>query len=216
VKKTKNDKVVAKKKVAVKKASAKKVAAKSIAKASPKKKAALKKASAKKVVTRSSVKAAPKKKFAAKKSTVKKVATKSPTKAAPKKKVVAKKVAAPVKKKAKVASVKKIQVSATVQKKVIARKKIVTKRNGLKPDETFVDSFIIEPLIPIEEAKGEDQNFIPEANDVKPSDPIQVHNFENVFHHREEVAMHQENKKVRDARSSRKSNKRTYRMNGNR
>ena len=94
--------------------------------------------------------------------------------------------------------------------------KIVAKKKSTKPEETVVDSFIIEPLIPIEEAKGEDQNFIPEAGDVKPSDPIQVHNFENVFHHREEVAMHQENKKVNDAKASRKSYKRTYRMNGNR
>ncbi|MBK7571907.1 MAG: hypothetical protein IPI10_09875 [Bacteroidetes bacterium] len=208
MKKTKNDKVVAKKKVAVKKAPAKKVAARSSSKASPKKKAVVKKAPVKKVVARSSVKATPKKKVAAKKSAVKKVAVKSPAKAAPKRKVVAKKVVAPVKKKAKVA--------AKIPVKVVAKKKIVAKKKSPKPEETVVDSFIIEPLIPIEEAKGEDQNFIPEAGDIKPSNPIQVHNFENVFHHREEVAMHQENKKVNDAKASRKSYKRTYRMNGNR
>jgi len=130
--------------------------------------------------------------------------------------VVAKKVVAPIKKKAKVSSVKKTQVSAPQPRKVVAKKKIVTKRNSPEPKEVIADTFVIEPVIPEVESHGEDQNFIPEAGDIKPSNPIQVHNFENVFHHREEVAMHQENKKVNDAKASRKSYKRTYRMNGNR
>ncbi len=189
-------------------------------------------------------KAAPKKKVAVKKAAVKKVAAKSPVKAKAKKKVASKKVAVSVKKKTKVTSVKKAKVIAKKGTKTPVKasvktsvkvpvktpvkasektpvKAVVKKKNGQKgksskPSETVVDAFIIEPLIPIEEALHEDLHFIPKEGDVKPIDPIQIHNFENVFHHREEVAMHQGNKKVNDAKASRKSYKRTYRMNGNR
>ncbi len=162
------------------------------------------------------VKVVAKKKVAVKKAPSKKVAVKTTIKAAPKKKVAAKKVVVTVKKKAKVASVKRAKVVAKAPVKTVVKKKIVAKRKYPKPIDFVTDSFIIEPVVPEVEIHGEDQNFIPEEGDVKPVNAIQVHNFENVFHHREETAMHQENKKVNDAKASRKSYKRTYRMNGNR
>lgn len=190
-----------------------------------------------------SVKATPKKKVAAIKAPSKRATTKSTVKATPKKKVAAKKVAKPVKNKAKNVSASKAIVTAKSPAKVITKKKVksavqkkakpaeanqspvtietrknktVSKKIKKEPKEVADDSFIINPLIPIEEAKGEDQNYIPDAGDVKPVNAFQIHNFENVFHHREEVTMHQENNKVRAAKSSRKNDKRTYRMKGNR
>ncbi len=190
-----------------------------------------------------SIKVASKKKIAVKKAVAKKVVAKSKVKVTAIKKVAVKKVAKPTKKSNKVISATKVKVAAKLPAKVIAKGKVksvvkkkskviktnqslsatdikkvktVSKKKSSVPKETVIDSFIIEPLIPIEEARGEDQNYIPDAGDVKPVNAFQIHNFENVFHHREEVTMHQENNKVKAARSSRKNDKRTYRMKGNR
>jgi len=74
----------------------------------------------------------------------------------------------------------------------------------------------VESTAPDTEIHGEDEHFIPEEGNAPPVTPEKARIVENIFHHREEVALKQENNKARLATSSRKNLKRTYRMRGGR
>ena len=63
---------------------------------------------------------------------------------------------------------------------------------------------------------GEDLYLIPVQGEIHPVRTKEAHKVENIFHQREEVALHQENQKVKLAMSSRKSSKRIYHHPGQR
>jgi hypothetical protein len=142
------------------------------------------------------------KKVAAKKSSAKKI-----TKKVGAKKVASKSAAtkvAPAKKKLNI-PVKKIAVKK-VASKSLAAKKAPTKN---KAKSVVVKSTKVKSKnLPEIKSHGEDLHFIPVRGEKHPFTPMVAHEAENEFHHKEEVAFHQENQKVRDALSSRKSPKR--------
>lgn len=150
-----------------------------------------------------------------KKNTVKKVkktASKkkvSAKKAAPKKKVLAKKKVSAKKASPKKKVLAKKKVSA---KKSVAKKKVAVAKN--KPVKTAAKKIkqpVAETLIPQVIPVGEDMHFIPQQGEALPLTPVQAHQAENTFHNKEEVALHQENKKIKDAFAIRKNPKNIYR-----
>jgi hypothetical protein len=143
----------------------------------------------------SAKKAAPKKKVVAKK-------------AAPKKKVVAKKKAAPKKK---VIAKKK---AVTAPKKKVAAKKRVTAPKNQPVATKKIKNLVSKTLNPQITPPGENMHFIPEHaenGETTPLTQVQAHQVENNLHNKEEVALHQENKKIKDAFAIRKNPKNIYR-----
>lgn len=70
--------------------------------------------------------------------------------------------------------------------------------------------------IPEIKIHGEDLHFIPEHEQKQPITTFEVHAAENVFHHKDEVAFRQENKKVQQSIVSQKNAKRFGRRSGRR
>ncbi len=100
----------------------------------------------------------------------------------------------------------KMPVYGKTQSHITAKtKSIVKKETMVKP-----------PVVPETIIHGEDLHLIPTHNEIHPLTTLEVHQKENLFHHHEEVAFHQENQKVKAAMPSRKSNKNTYRKAGRR
>jgi hypothetical protein len=202
---------------AIKKAKGKlvKVEKKIVAKAKPVakklaiKKPAVKKAIAKKIVAK---KVAPKKAVKPASSSGGKVADKKVTSRASvtkqaAKKVAPKKIAKPAKK---VAAPVKRKVKAVVLKKVIKLTNGEMKKTELKAKtssskakkEIAIESSIVSPINTV----GEDLHFIPEHDLITITvTQTEARQIESIFHHKEDVAFHQENQKIRNALPSRKT-----------
>jgi hypothetical protein len=58
--------------------------------------------------------------------------------------------------------------------------------------------------------------LIPVQGEIHPVRIKEAHKVENVFHHREEVAIHQENQKVKEAMATRKGGNKNARNPGRR
>ena len=151
-------------------------------------------------------KSAPKKKVVAKK----KVGAK---KTSPKKKVVAKKKAAAKKSvpKKKVVAKKNVAEKKTApKKKVVAKKNLAAKKSAPKKKvlATKTNAPATETQLIQELPAGENMHFIPEHGDeTAPLTPVQVNLAENRFHQKEEVTLHQENQKTKDAFMKRNAKK---------
>ncbi len=145
------------------------------------------------------------------KSIVKKKAV-SPAVANQAKNIVKKKAAIPAINKAKSIEKNKIVSSAKGLTKSIAKKKLKT------PIKNKTKSIVkeIKQEIPKLEMHGEDMHFIHEKGENHQRTTLENHQVENTFHHQTDVALHQENKKVMDARPSRKIFKRFNRSKGQR
>ncbi|MBK9524013.1 MAG: hypothetical protein IPO39_04510 [Bacteroidetes bacterium] len=116
---------------------------------------------------------------------------------------------APKKKSKKIASLKFAEPTKEQFLKTPPAKKI-------NPTIENIDLTVSEPTVPEIILHGEDLNFIPETGDASPLTPVEEHQIENIFHHKEEFAMHQENQKVKEAMSSRKNTARFFRKRGRR
>jgi hypothetical protein len=55
---------------------------------------------------------------------------------------------------------------------------------------------------------GDDLHLIPVPGEIQELRTPEIHQIENTFHHKEEVAFHQENQRMKEAMSSRKNIKR--------
>lgn len=110
--------------------------------------------------------------------------------------------------KVKVKKAAKFSVKEKMQPKIEPKNKTIVKQVVPTPEITNV--------LPEETIHGEDLNFIPEEGNVHPITPLEAHRVETIFHHKEEVALHQENAKVDDAMSSRKNSQKFFRRRGRR
>ncbi len=135
-------------------------------------------------------------------------------KAAKKIAVISKK--APAKKVTKIAAVNKRKTPVKKVPKSFVVKKIVSPETDKTKSAIKNETPIIPISIPEIEIHGEDLHLIPRKEDIHPITTLEAHQKENIFHHREVVAFHQENKKVKAAMPSRKNKKITYRMKGRR
>lgn len=178
-----------------------------------------------KVIAKKKSKPATKKKI---KSTIKKSQTKpvkkilkSPVKSKSKARP-AKKTKAPLRRPAKIVLNKPVVSAAKVKVKKAAK---VSVKEKMQPEiepknKTIVKQVVPTPeitnVLPEETMHGEDLNFIPEEGNVHPITPLEAHRVETIFHHKEEVALHQENAKVDDAMSSRKNSQKFFRRRGRR
>lgn len=178
-----------------------------------------------KVIAKKKSKPATKKKI---KSTIKKSQTKpvkkilkSPVKNKSKARP-AKKTKAPLRRPAKIVLNKPVVSAAKVKVKKAAK---VSVKERTQPEiepknKTIVKQVVPTPeitnVLPEETMHGEDLNFIPEEGNVHPITPLEAHRVETIFHHKEEVALHQENAKVDDAMSSRKNSQKFFRRRGRR
>lgn len=177
---------------------AKKVAAKKV-KNAPKKKT--------KRVAVKKVKASAKKKI---KSVEKKKIKKNPKNKT--KKIIVKTV-----KRAKKTVKKLVKVPVKTKSKIVAKKSAKPARPaGGKVATKKVESPSLNIALPKIEMHGEDLHLIPDHQPQKPISTIEVHAAENTFHHKEEVAFHQENKKVQQSIISQKNAKRFGRRTGRR
>jgi len=117
----------------------------------------------------------------------KKKATKSPAKK--KTKTVAKaKVKSPAKKETKAAAPKKAKRIKTVKAKTKAS--------------------VPTPVVTEKITHGDDLHLIPVHGEIHETGTAEIRHLENTFHHKEEVAFHQENRRMKEAMSSRKNIKR--------
>lgn len=111
------------------------------------------------------------------------------------------------------------KVSPAIAKKhVISPMEGVVKKEIIKSPVGKIEKAPLEIPITVPETvmPGEDMHFIPEAFESNPlTTKKEMHQVENIFHNREEVAMHQENQKVKDALSSPKNARRFFRTRGN-
>lgn len=156
---------------------------------------------AKKVIARASVAKKVVKKVAAKKVTSRASVTKQAVK-----KVVAKKKVAPKK------VIARASITKQVAKKVMKPTNGEVKKTALKAKprspkakkKIAIESSVVAPMTVI----GEDLHFIPEHDTITvPVTQTEARQIENIFHHKEETAFHQENQKVRNALPSRKTMK---------
>jgi len=163
-------------------------------------------------------------KVAAKKTTVAKKKAK-PVAKAKTKKAAAKKVKTVAKSKSKKAVATKAKNPATGKAKIAATKKVKsvsTKKAKPGVEKQHTEHFHETGNSPITDAAlepiphGENLHFIPEPGGMHPVTPFQSHQMEKVLHHREEVALHQENQKVNAALATRKQFKRYNRQTGRR
>ncbi len=128
------------------------------------------------------------------------------------KSIVKKKIVSPTANKAKSIKKKKIGSSAKNSTKSLTEKKLKTPIK--KKTKSIVKE--IKKEFPKVKIHGEDLHFIHGKGENHPRTTLEVHKAENVFHHQEEVALHQENKKVKDAMPSRKTFKGFNRSQGQR
>lgn len=126
---------------------------------------------------------------------------------------VKKKIVSPAAKKAKSSVKKKIVSSAKSLTKSVAKKKVTT---PLKRKTKSSIKEIKKNEIPKIETHGEDMHFIHEKGENHQRTRLENHQAENIFHHQADVALHQENRKVMDARPSNKIFKRYNRSKGQR
>lgn len=126
--------------------------------------------------------------------------------------VVKKKVASPAANKAKNIVKNKIVSSAKGATKSVAKKKVKA------PTKNKTKSSVkeIKQEIPKVETHGEDMHFIHEKGENHQRTILENHHAENIFHQQADVALHQEKKKVMDARPSNKIFKRFNRSKGQR
>ena len=128
---------------------------------------------------------------------------------------------APVKHKIKIVTKKKRKAPVKSKAKNVAAKKtkITAKSNGKSDAERKLKGSLLrksKPALPAVQTHGDDLHFIPEKAPIHPLTTIEVHQKENIFHSREEVALHQENQKIKEAMASGKSAKRKFRITGRR
>jgi hypothetical protein len=90
------------------------------------------------------------------------------------------------------------------------------KKENKKPVNEKIPDSIIESSRTEPITHGEGLHFIPLQGQAHPVSPIEAHQAERIFHHREETTLHQENRKVKEAMASRKNAKRYYRILGKR
>lgn len=121
-------------------------------------------------------------------------------------KVVAKKAKSAAKKKTTSAAVKKVK-SVVKKKKATSVVKAKTKKPVKAKAKSPVKKTV---LFEVTATPGADLHFMPEQGQTSPVTPFEARQAENIFHHKEEVALHQENEKVKEAMSSRKSVKSSY------
>ena len=134
-----------------------------------------------------------------------KAATKSKSK-----KVVATKAKSTANSKAKITATKKAKSVSTNKAKPVVEKKQIehVHETGNSP---ITDAALHETI-----THGENLHFIPEPGGMHPVTPLESHQAERVLHHKEEVALHQENQKVNAALATRKNFKRFNRQTGRR
>ncbi len=128
-------------------------------------------------------------------------------KAISKKKVAAKKSAS---KKKVVAKKKAVAKKSAPKKKVLAKKKVAAKKSAPKKKvlATKTNAPATETQLIQELPAGENMHFIPEHGDeTAPLTPVQVNLAENKFHQKEQVTLHQENEKTKDAFMKRNAKK---------
>ncbi|MDZ4844376.1 MAG: hypothetical protein SH857_02380 [Chitinophagales bacterium] len=115
-----------------------------------------------------------------------------------------KKVKSAAKRKATSAAVKKVKSPAKKKATSVVKKKINKSVKGkVKPP-------VLKPILPETTTHGADLHFMPEHGTNPAVTKFEARKAENIFHHREEVALHQENEKVKQAMSSRKTVKSSY------
>ena len=139
--------------------------------------------------------------------------------------VLTKKVTSPSKK-VKVTAEKKIKSPAKTKLKISAEKKMKSpaktlakssvKKETKKPGNGKAEKPVIEASIPETIIHGEDLHLIYKQGEAHPITPSEVHQFENIFQHKEEIAIRQENKKAQEGLPSRKNAKRFHHFSGRR
>ena len=141
------------------------------------------------------------------------------------KKVAAKKVKTVAKSKTKKAAATKTSKPAESKTKIAAKKVRTAPSKKVKPvvgkeqiehahesgNSPITDAALHETV-----THGENLHFIPEPGGMHPVTPLESHQAERILHHREEVALHQENQKVNAALATRKNFKRFNRQTGRR
>ncbi|MCX6274403.1 MAG: hypothetical protein NTV09_04265 [Bacteroidetes bacterium] len=138
---------------------------------------------------------------------------------------VKKKIKTPARRKA--TNTKAVQPKISVRKKaeVIGSKKIkkaavkttgVTDKEKFQLDGTITQNPVTAPPQTGVVTLGDDLHFIPGKGETHPVNTLEAHQIEINLHHHEEVAMHQENQKMKQAMASRKNAKRNYRITGRR
>ena len=137
-----------------------------------------------------------------------------------------KKTEGAAKKKAKSLEEKKIKRTSTNKAKIVGKKKAkrsvkkesksVNRKGIKKSTKAKAKAPVIESSSPEIITHGEDLHFIPEKKAAHPVTAIENHQLENRFHQQEEVALHQELKKVKDAMATRRNAKRYFRVRGQR
>src|SRR3989304_5904639 len=120
----------------------------------------------------------------------------------------------------KIAAEKKVKSSAKNKLKITAEKKMkspaktiaksIVKKETKKPGNGKAKKPVIEASIPETIIHGEDLHLIYKQGEAHPITPSEVHQFENIFQHKEEIAIRQENKKVQEGLPSRKNAKRFH------
>ncbi|MDZ4844882.1 MAG: hypothetical protein SH857_04955 [Chitinophagales bacterium] len=120
------------------------------------------------------------------------------------------KVVKGVAKKAKSAAKKKATSVAVKKVKSVVKKKAtnVVKAKTMKPVKAKV--IVKKTALPKSLTPDSELHFMPEQGMTSPVTSFEARQAENIFHHKEEVALHQENEKVKEAMSSRKSVKSSY------
>jgi len=126
------------------------------------------------------------------------------------KKAVVKKIKSPVKSKAKITATKKIRSTSKNKTTPVVRNK------SINPAHEQVHNTVTEHSLPDLITHGENLHFIPEPGEAHPVTPMESHQAERIFHHREEVALNQENQKVKEALANRRNFKRYNRRTGQR
>ncbi|MBA3705191.1 MAG: hypothetical protein H0W84_04645 [Bacteroidetes bacterium] len=128
-----------------------------------------------------------------------------------------KKASTPVKHKPKVNAVKKVNTPAKQKARAVTVKKTINLKKGIEkntklkaktksPERT--NNVIERTVVPPVDFHGENLHFIPEHNGIThPVTPLEANKMENIFHHKEKVALQQANQKIRNAQPSRKTMK---------
>jgi hypothetical protein len=136
--------------------------------------------------------------------------------------IPAKKLKKPVTNKAKSATRKKTKGPAEVKTKSAAKKNVRKTAAGKptraagKKTKQLVKAKTKSPVKtpPVEEkiTRGEDLHLIPVEGEIHPIGADEANRIENLFQNREEVALQQENRKVKDALGSRKNLIKNFRI----
>lgn len=132
----------------------------------------------------------------------------------------------PVKNKAKSVAGKKAKESAESKRKSVAKRsvrkttavipKAAVRKKTKKLLKQNTKSPVKTPLVEEKITHGEDLHLIPVEGEIHPIDTVEANRIENLFQNREEVTLHQENRKVKDALGSRKNLTKNFRITGRR